>query len=178
MKALRYNDQKPKLGYFLRSFPRALEAIARIKEFGAAKYNDGNWRLGGKPDDEYLDSCTRHLTQFLDGEAFDQDSGCHHLGHAIWNLCAWLELNTEGPLTAENFEERCKYWEEAKEAKREAKREAVITHDISVDEGNEGIGLRFVIKDMEKLESVKQLFEEYFHAPFTSVRTSANSRRR
>ena len=50
--AARDNSSKPKLGYFLRSFPLSLEAVARVKEFGANKYNEGNWKLGGKPDDE------------------------------------------------------------------------------------------------------------------------------
>lgn len=117
--ALRFNEGKPKLGYFMRSFRRALEAIARVKEFGANKYDEGNWKKGGKPDEEYLDSMCRHLDYFLGGEVYDQDSGCHHLGHAIWNLCAWLEMNTTGPLIDKDvFYDRMAYWA-AEKAKRE-----------------------------------------------------------
>jgi hypothetical protein len=123
--ALRFNEGKPKLGYFMRSFRRALEAVARVKEFGANKYNEGNWKKGGKPDEEYLDSMCRHLDYYLGGEVYDQDSGCHHLGHAIWNLCAWMELNTTGPLIdKEVFYARMAYWA-AEKAKREAKLEPV-----------------------------------------------------
>jgi ribosomal protein S27AE len=129
--ALRFNENKPKLGYFMRSFPRALEAVARVKEFGANKYNEGNWKKGGKPDEEYLDSMCRHLNYLQQGEVYDQDSGCHHLGHAIWNLCAWLELNTSGPLIdSDVFYERMAYWA-AEKAKREAEDADV---DASEDE--------------------------------------------
>ena len=91
--AARFNTGKPMLSYFRRSFSWALEAVARVKEFGANKYDDDNWRHGGKPDAEYLDSMDRHLNAFLNGEDYDEDSGCHHIGHAIWNLCALMELN-------------------------------------------------------------------------------------
>jgi hypothetical protein len=92
-KAARYNEGKPKLSYFRRSFPWMLEAIARVKEFGAAKYNENNWRLGGKPDTEYLDALDRHLGKFLSGTFYDEETGCPHLAHAVWNLCALAELN-------------------------------------------------------------------------------------
>lgn len=110
--ALRFNDGKPKLSYFRRSFFKALEAIARVKEFGANKYEDGNWRLGDKPDSEYLDSCDRHMDHFLQGEVYDQDSGCHHLGHAIWNLCALYELNYKDQPAVDSmlFTARMAYW--------------------------------------------------------------------
>lgn len=114
--AKRYNAGKPKLGYFARSFHKALEAIARVKEFGANKYEEDNWRLGNKPDSEYLDSMARHLDLFQKGEQYDEDSGCHHLGHAIWNLCALLELNygdadmIDEPL----FRKQIQYWADKK----------------------------------------------------------------
>lgn len=92
MSAKRFNEGKPKLSYF-RQFPTVIESIARIMEQGAEKYGDGNWKKGGKPDSEYLDSMDRHLAKFLAGEMIDSESGQHHLGHAIWNLCALFELN-------------------------------------------------------------------------------------
>lgn len=114
--AKRYNSGKAKLGYFARSFHKALEAIARVKEFGATKYAEDNWKLGNKPDSEYLDSMARHLDAFQQGEAYDRDSGCHHLGHAIWNLCALFELN-HGKVDVINeplFESQIKHWAEKK----------------------------------------------------------------
>jgi len=110
--ALRFNEGKPKLSYFMRSFPKMAEAVARVKEFGANKYNEGNWRQGNKPDQEYWDSLFRHLNYIFDGEMYDQDSGCLHLGHAVWNLCALLELNyPDMPAVDEElFHERMAYW--------------------------------------------------------------------
>lgn len=117
--AARYNEGKPKLSYFMRSFRKMNEAIARIKEFGAAKYEEDNWRLGNKPDVEYLDSLFRHLDLFLSGEVYDQDSGCHHLGHAVWNLSALLELNYGDTLVIDEklFRERMQYWINKKKEK-------------------------------------------------------------
>lgn len=116
MTALRFNEGKPKLSYFRRSFRKALHAIARIKEFGAMKYNEGNWAKGGKPDTEYLDSMDRHLDLFLNGETYDEDSGCHHLGHAIWNLCALFELNYghQNVIDEQIFSDRMEYWRKKK----------------------------------------------------------------
>lgn len=123
MTALRFNEGKPLLSYLTMSFSRAVHAIARIMEFGANKYEDGNWRLGNKPDREYWDSFFRHLDYYTNGEYYDQDSGCCHIGHMIWNLCALLELNHgEKPvIDAKVFKERMEYWAEEKR-----KREAMI----------------------------------------------------
>lgn len=147
--ALRFNNGKPKLSYFMRSFPWMVEAVARVKEFGANKYNDGNWRLGNKPDEEYLDSLCRHLTYFLAGEFYDDDSGCSHLGHAVWNLCALAELNYgDFPTIAEaKFRERMEYWAEEKR-KREAGKpvEQMPT---------------FIIKDAPRCEAFDELVRKY-----------------
>ncbi len=117
--AERFNTGKPMLSYFRRSFSRAIEAVARVKEFGANKYGDDNWRHGGKPDSEYLDSMDRHLDAFLSGEIYDQDSGCHHLGHAIWNLCALMELNHNNlaVINQQVFQERMAYWAKKRQEK-------------------------------------------------------------
>jgi hypothetical protein len=122
--ALRFNSDKPMMSYFMRSFPRMAEAIARVKEMGAIKYNDGNWRLGNKPDDEYWNSLFRHLNYIFQGEDYDKDTGCLHLGHAVWNMCALLELNyPDLPARDEEiWAERAAHWAAEKE-KREAREE-------------------------------------------------------
>jgi hypothetical protein len=118
-KALRLNTNKPKLSYIL-LFPHVLQALARIMEFGGIKYEDGNWKLGGKPDQEYQDSGMRHLTKWINGEKFDEDSGCSHLGHAIWNFMALLELNHPDEIIDEKvFKEQCEYWTAKKAEKAE-----------------------------------------------------------
>lgn len=124
--AQRLNSGKAQVSYMLH-FPTVLEVMGRIMEFGATKYEDGNWKLGGKPDKEYLDSGMRHLLYWLSGEEFDPDSGCNHLGHAIWNLCALLQLNYPGHVFDEEiFRAQCKHWAEEKE-KKNARRNAVPT---------------------------------------------------
>ena len=94
MSALRHNDGKPQLSEILK-FGSALDKVAKVMELGAVKYEQDNWLKGGKPDQEYLDSCVRHLKTFISGEEYDEDSGCHHLGHAVWNLLTMLRLNRD-----------------------------------------------------------------------------------
>ena len=120
--ALRFNEGKPRLSYFMRSFPRMVEAVARVKEFGANKYMEDNWRAGNKPDREYWDSLFRHLLYIFQGEMYDQDSGCLHLAHAVWNLSALLELNYPNlpVIDKKLFNERIAYWAAEKERKRNA----------------------------------------------------------
>ena len=119
--ALRFNEGKPKLSYFMRSFRWMTAAVARVKEFGANKYEEDNWRAGNKPDEEYLDSFMRHIDAFFSGEFYDPDSGCSHLALGVWNLSAMAELNySEMPVIDEDlFRERMAYWAERKRLRKE-----------------------------------------------------------
>lgn len=117
MSADRYNQGKPMLSFVLQ-FPTAVEAFSRVKEIGAIKYARDNWRKGGKPDHEYLDAALRHIMAYMDGEVFAEDTGCTHLGHAMWNIMALQELNNKGVThDPELFEEMCDYWASVKKAK-------------------------------------------------------------
>lgn len=137
MTAARMNEGKPELSYLLH-FPTAIEGFARVKMLGAAKYERGNWKKGGKPDNEYLDACLRHLTAFVSGEMFAPDSGCAHLAHAAWNLFALMELNYPGVThDPERFEEMIKYWEAQKAPE-----------------------IKFEIKEGDRCESFQQLVEK------------------
>ena len=123
--ALRFNEGKPKLSYFMRSFPWMTAAVARVKECGANKYEEDNWRAGNKPDTEYLDSMYRHMDYFFSGEFYDQDSGCSHLAHAVWNLSALCELNykDEPIIDEELFAERMAHWAQVKADRKEREQE-------------------------------------------------------
>ena len=92
---MRFNEGKPPLDYIL-DFPRAQEALARVMEYGASKYEKDNWKRGGKPDQEYLGACMRHIMRHKAEGDFDSESGCLHLAHAVWNLMALIELNRTG----------------------------------------------------------------------------------
>ena len=135
--ALRFNEGKPSLAYILQ-FANPMKAIARIMEFGAIKYDDGNWRKGGKPDGEYLNSMMRHLTSWIHGEKYCKDSGCSHLGHAIWNLMALHELNhPDEIIDDEVFKRQCAYWKNVKEAGKKAEK-------VLAELDKEGPGVSFI----------------------------------
>lgn len=89
-----------------------MTAVARILQYGASKYFDLNWKQGGKPDEEYLSACMRHLVKHVAGETFDPETGCLHVGHAVWNLLTLIENNHDGPVTSEDFEQCIAYWEQ------------------------------------------------------------------
>lgn len=92
MPALRDNKGKAELSYIL-ELPRTMRALAKVFAQGAIKYARGNWKLGGKPDQEYLDAALRHMEQFVNVGPYDPDIGTIHLANAIWNLAALIELN-------------------------------------------------------------------------------------
>ncbi len=93
MPALRDNTGKPQLSFLL-DFPKAFRALTEVFQQGAIKYARDNWKLGGKPDTEYLDAALRHVFAFRSGETYASDTGNHHLAHALWNLAALIELNS------------------------------------------------------------------------------------
>jgi hypothetical protein len=89
--ALRYNEGKPQFAYLLH-YPHAMEALTRVLEQGAIKYEPLNWKLGNKPDEEYLSAAMRHLFAHIESE-HDGDIGVIHLAQAVWNLVTQIELN-------------------------------------------------------------------------------------
>ena len=109
MPAARMNKGKPMFSFIL-DFPKALLGFCRVKEIGAIKYTVDNWKKGGKSDREYLDAALRHMVAFKSGEQFADDTGCHHLIHAAWNLFALLELNVDEVYDVEKFTAACEYW--------------------------------------------------------------------
>ena len=69
--------------------PEALDMIAQIYTFGAAKYDDRNWEKGlswGR----CFAAAMRHLWAFWRGEDLDPESGLPHTAHAAWNCFALL----------------------------------------------------------------------------------------
>jgi hypothetical protein len=126
----RYNAGKETLHYLF-LFPTAIEAFARVCEGGAAKYEYLNFLKGGKHWSEAVDSCLRHIRDYVrwcvwkeakidiggEGEPsqFVSDTGCHTLAHAMWNCMFEMDMNckkeTHDP---ELFEKMCKFWKESK----------------------------------------------------------------
>lgn len=116
MKAARMNTGKPEMDFVL-DFPIAVEAICRVMELGAVKYARDNWKLGGKPDSEYLGAALRHLFAHRSGDLVAEDSGCLHVAHAAWNLLALMELNIQKTHDPAVLELQKANWAETKKPK-------------------------------------------------------------
>ncbi len=131
--ALRYNQGKPDLSYTL-DLPAALGALARVFEQGAIKYEDGNWKLGGKPDREYLASALRHLAKHKGGELYDPETGCLHAAHALWNIAVLLELNVTADVPALDPDFDQAAFERLCEARKAKTYEAVEAFEPGIEE--------------------------------------------
>lgn len=75
--------------------PKALLAMARVLAYGAQKYDDENWRKGGKASvPRYVAACLRHVFAYMSGELVDAETGESHLAHAMTCLGFVIELET------------------------------------------------------------------------------------
>ena len=116
--ASRDNAGKAEWDYIFQ-FPTAVEALCRVMELGAVKYERDNWKRGGKPDREYISAVGRHISAFKQGVTVAPDTGCLHLAHAMWNLMALIELNGSGVThDSELFAKMKEHWEAVKEKKQ------------------------------------------------------------
>lgn len=83
---IRFDQGKPRYDLIP---PEVLEEYAKVMEFGARKYADRNWEKGMKWGRVFR-SALSHLLKFWRGETYDEESGLHHLAHALWNVAALL----------------------------------------------------------------------------------------
>ncbi len=65
--------------------PEALEEIAAVLTFGAAKYDPDNWRKG-MAYRRVLSAALRHCSAWMRGEDNDPETGLSHLAHAACSL--------------------------------------------------------------------------------------------
>ena len=65
---------------------------------GACKYGRCNWREAGVRASIYYDACRRHLNAWFEGEDHAEDSGVHHLGHALACLAVIVDAMEAGRL--------------------------------------------------------------------------------
>ncbi len=149
-KAMRFNTGKMDLTYML-EFPKAFRLFCLICIGGEYKYGRGNFKAGGKPDLEYFKSLMRHIqdsyTAHAPGEArpdwsevFDDDSGVHSAGHAIWNLIAWVELNVPEDMimrfdTMDEFYAHCEETAKKYKAQREEAERVRVRKGPEMPEG-------------------------------------------
>lgn len=93
---MKFDEGKPKLGLIP---PEALVEIARVFEFGAAKYGVNNWRVDGDNTSwiSTYSSIQRHLNAWLSGEDNDPESGRPHLAHAATQIFIQMIHQMENP---------------------------------------------------------------------------------
>lgn len=70
----------------------AIEEIAEVLTFGAAKYEDNNWARGARWG-RYFAALCRHIFAWWGGEDRDPETGYSHLAHAGCNLIFLMEYS-------------------------------------------------------------------------------------
>lgn len=65
---------------------------------GADRYGSYNWRTKKVIASIYIDAARRHLASWFAGQEAAEDSGVHHLGHAIACLAILLDAQATGNL--------------------------------------------------------------------------------
>ena len=65
---------------------------------GAAKYGPYNWRAKDVIASIYVDAACRHLAAWFEREETAEDSGVHHLGHALASIAIILDAQENGNL--------------------------------------------------------------------------------
>ncbi len=160
--AMRFNKGKMDWTYLF-EFPKALGCWVKVCIFGEFKYGRLNFKSGGKDDLEYWKCLMRHVQKAYearfnpDVSELDGDSKLHHLGHAVWNAVALMELNrSEDDLwgfdTYDEFLEHCRLTAEkfaAQRAKGEAGTEVVTKPDTT-----DGVSLTGAFDGDDPLESI------------------------
>lgn len=81
-KAVKHDQGKPQLSYISREL---MESLAKVRAFGASKYERDNWK-GGFKYTRTLDALLRHTFAFLSGEDTDPESGLPHPFHMAANI--------------------------------------------------------------------------------------------
>lgn len=82
---------KPKPRLLHESMAEAVASVVDVLTFGAAKYDDDNWK--NVEPKRYTDAMYRHLNAHHRGEKVDEESGLPHLAHAA--CCVLFLLHHE-----------------------------------------------------------------------------------
>lgn len=71
-----------------------IEGVVKVLTMGAKKYDRHNW-VNVEPY-RYYSATLRHLTDYQRGNSIDEESGLHHLYHAMCNLYFLIEHEKNG----------------------------------------------------------------------------------
>lgn len=74
----------------------AFEHLGRVYAFGAAKYDDYNFRKGYNWSLSF-DAMMRHAMAFWSGEDLDPESGLPHMAHVAWHAATLLAFMEDHP---------------------------------------------------------------------------------
>lgn len=78
--------------------PSAKHFLAEALANGALKYGPYNWRDEPISISVYYGAAQRHLDAFWDGESLAEDSGVHHVAHAMACCALILDAMVQGKL--------------------------------------------------------------------------------
>lgn len=96
----KFDSEKPHMALLP---PYALEAVARVLTYGAQKYERDNWKYVPDGEYRYKNAAFRHFNEVLKGNILDEESGEHHLAHAICCMLFILDSYESGvPLAEKN----------------------------------------------------------------------------
>ena len=74
---------------------RALDLVALVFAYGAAKHGEGDYKGPDAPTPEYcVGAAFRHLSDHLQGNSVDEESGLPALAHAVARGLIALELES------------------------------------------------------------------------------------
>lgn len=94
----KYDGEKPRL-YLLP--PRTLVEVGKVLTFGAAKYDEHNWKKLDNLQNRYTGAALRHIFAHMEGEELDPETGLDHLAHALCCLMFKLEAKLENGTSKE-----------------------------------------------------------------------------
>lgn len=99
-----YPDNNPKTQFGVQKVPLntvppvAILYLAQALGDGAVKYGPYNWREYPISSSVYYGAMLRHIFAWWDGEENAEDSGVHHLGHAMACMALLLDAQSLGVL--------------------------------------------------------------------------------
>lgn len=96
----KFDAEKPR--YDLMPF-NALDEVAHVLAFGAAKYGENNWRRVPRARSRYISAALRHISSYQQGREMDEETARHALAHAICSLLFVVALDVSGEADEENL---------------------------------------------------------------------------
>jgi hypothetical protein len=89
----KYDDGKPRYSLVP---PDSMSQFVDVLTFGAKKYGDHNWKKIPDLQDRYYDALQRHVASFRAGDRLDDESGLHHLAHAMCCISFMMQDDVDG----------------------------------------------------------------------------------